>query len=239
MANLKDYINRHKGKIGFILGSGPSLRNLNPDLLNPHITIAVNSSIVKVPKAQYYFTCDQSMTLWESWYSLKNLECDLILASNNGLAAYDSRIGIHIFDDINKKRIQYIGRKKDNIMDKDGKLIKGSSSVHPAVHFAYVLGCSPIVLIGCDCKYIDGKKWFYEFSGQPIDKLLKPEYKKYQRPLAPYVPGSKIDGELKHHLRVWKEIKNQNLDIEVIDASGGALSMFPQMSIQEALKSYE
>ncbi len=239
MANLKDYVNRHKDKIGFVLGSGPSLRNLDSDVLKSHITIAVNSSIVKVPEAQYYFTCDQSMTLWESWHSLKNLECDLILASNCGLAVFDSRINRNAFEGISKKRIQYIGRKKDNIIDRGDKLIKGSSSVHPAVHFAYVLGCSPIVLIGCDCKYVDGKKWFYEFSGQPTDKLLKPEYKKYQRPLAPYVSGSKTDGELIYHLRIWKEIEKQNLNMEIIDASGGALSMFPQMTLKEILKKYE
>ncbi len=239
MVDLRNYIDKHKGKIGFVLGTGPSLRNLDPILLKSHITIAVNGSIIKVPKAQYYFTCDQSLVLWESWYTLKNLNCDLILASNCGFAAFDSRIGKNAFEGISKERVQYIHRKKNNIIDKKKELIQGSSSVHPAVHFAYVLGCSPIVLIGCDCKYVEGKKWFYEFSGQPIDRLLKSEYKKYQRPLAPYSPGSKTDGELNHHIRVWNEIGGQNLNIPIIDTSGGKLSMFSQMTLEKVLAGNE
>ncbi len=232
MIDLRNYIDRHKGKMGFVLGSGPSLRNLDPELLTSHIAIAINSSLVKVPKAQYYFTCDQSMTLWKSWSMLKDCECDLILASNNGLAAYDSRTGIFSFDGISKERIQYIGRKEDNRMDKGDKLIKGSSSVHAAAHFAYVLGCSPIVLLGCDCRYVEGKKWFYQFPNQPVDELLKPEYDKYRKPLAHYSPGSVTDGELNHHIRIWREIANQRV-VNITDASRGVLTMFPQKSLKE------
>ena len=233
--DLRNYIDRHKDRMCFVLGSGPSLRKLDPEMLGNHITIAVNSSLVKVPKAQYYFTCDQSMTLWKSWSMLKNCKCNLILASNNGLAAYDARTGAYTFEDIDKEQIQYIGRKDNNRMDKGNKLIKGSSSVHPAVHFAYVLGCSPIVLLGCDCQYAEGKKWFYQFPGQPVDELLKPEYDKYRKPLAHYTVGNATDGELKHHIRVWKEIASQNIG-NIIDVSGGALTMFPQKSLEEILR---
>ncbi len=234
MNDLRTYIDRHKGKMCFVLGSGPSLRNLNPELLNPHISIAINSSLVKMPEADYYFTCDQSMTLWKSWSMLKDCKCDLILASNNGLASYDTRTGIYSFGGINKDRIQYIGRKDNNRIDKGDKLIKGSSSVHPAVHFAYVLGCSPIVLIGCDCRYVEGKKWFYQFPNQPIDEPLKPEYSKYRNPLARYSPEKDTDGELCTHLGVWGEMANQNV-VNIIDVSGGALTMFPQKSLKEIL----
>ena len=236
MENLKQYIDIHKGKIAFVLGSGPSLRNLNTDMLKPHITIAVNASVLKVPSAEYYFSCDTGWVLYEAWHQLKNLKGDIILASNSGFGAFESRIGRKVFEGIVKERIHYIGRKKDNIIDKGERLIKGSSSVHPAVHFAYVLGCLPIVLLGCDCKYVEGKKHFTDFPNQPSNKLLKPEYNRYRRPLGPDNPGGVIDGELSHHLKVWKDLKASHLNI--IDASEGNLNCFRQMSLEEVLKRY-
>ncbi len=234
MEDLKQYIDRHKGKMAFVLGIGPSLRKLNPDLLKPHITIAVNSSIYKAPKADYYFTCDTAMVLWESWLTLKHLTCEIILATNCGFTTFESRIGRKVFEGIDMSRVHYIPRKANNIIDKGNKLIQGSSSVHPAVHFAYILGCSPIVLLGCDCQYTEGKKRYYDFPNQPKDKLTDPEFEKYRRPLGPDRPGKNTDGELQHHLGVWKSMNIKDLDI--IDASEGALTMFPQTNIKEILK---
>ncbi len=234
MEDLKQYTDRHKGKMVFVLGIGPSLRNLNPDLLKPHITIAINSSICKVPKANYYFTCDYGMVLWESWWMLKHLTCEIILASNEGFTAFESKIERKVFEGIDMSRVHYIPRKANNIIDKGDKLIKGSSSAHPAVHFAYILGCSPIVLLGCDCQYVDGKKRYYDFPNQPKDELIDPKFDKLRRPLSLDRPGKKTDGELQHHLRIWNNMNTK--DLNIIDASGGALTMFPQMTIKEVLK---
>ena len=233
MDNLRDYLGRHKGKMAFVLGTGPSLRNLEPGLIKNHITIAVNGSGLKVPNAQYFFSCDTAWVLYEFWHQLKNLKGDIILASNCGFGTFESRIGRKVFEGIAAERIHYIGRKADNIFDKGDKLIKGSSSVHPAIHFAYVLGCSPIVLLGCDCRYVEGRKHFYDFPNQPSNKLLKPEYAKYRRPLGPDNPGGKMDGELSHHLKVWKSMKANHLNI--IDASEGSLNCFQQKSLKEIL----
>jgi len=234
MENLKNYIDRHKGRTAFVLGIGPSLRNLSPDLLKPHITIAVNSSICKVPKADYYFTCDTGMVLWESWFTLKHLTCEIILATNCGINTFESRIERKVLEGINMRRVHYLPRKANNIIDKGDKLIKGSSSVHAAVHFAHVLGCSPIVLIGCDCQYTEGKKRYYDFPNQPKDKLIDSKFEKFRRPYGPDSPGNSTDGELQHHLEVWK---NMNIkDLNIIDASEGALTMFPQKTIKEIIK---
>lgn len=232
--NLKQYTNKYKNRTAFILGSGPSLRNLDPESLKLHIVIAVNAAIMKVPTAQYYFSCDYGMVLWESWQTLKYLKCDLILASNCGFTPFESCINIKVFDGIDKKRIHYIHRKENNMIDKGDRLIKGSSSIHPAVHFVHILGCSPIVLLGCDCKYVNGKKHYYEFPNQPLERLLKPEYNKFRRPLSPSNPGGRTDGELCHHIKIWNELNLNHINI--IDASDGALKRFPKMSLKRVLK---
>ena len=231
--SLSEFIDKHKYQTGFVLGNGPSLRNFDSSKLESGITIAVNSSILKAPKADYYFSCDTGMVLWESWLTLRNLKCDLILATNDSFQCFESRIKGNVFDGIDPSRIKYISRKKDNIFDLGNNLVHGSSSVHAAVHFAYVMGCSPIVLVGCDLKYVDGKKRFYDFPNQPKDKLINPSYEKYRRPLSKDNPGGKIDGELSHHIRKWNSFDLKH--IEILDASDSSLIRFRKITIQEAM----
>ena len=235
---LKIYIDKHKDKMAFILGTGPSLRNIKPELLKPHVTIAVNGAILKAPEADYYFSCDNGMVLWKSWLTLKDLKCKLILASNSGFGAFQHVIKDRgIFDGISMLRIDYLPRKKDNIFDKGDKLIKGSSSVHAAVHFAWVMGCSPIVLIGCECKYVGGKKHYWDFPNQPDEGLVNLKHNSHRRPLSKSNPGGTTDGELNHHRNVWRLIRKLNpQEINIIDASGGNYEYFQSNTLEEILK---
>jgi len=223
---LKAFENKYKGQAAYILGTGPSLRNVEPGQFSDGIVIAVNGAILKVPTADYFFSCDAGLTLWKSWLSLKDLQCDLILATNEGFDCFESRLGGRkVFDGISEERIHYLPRNyRDNVF-RDDKLIRGSSSVHPAVHFASIMGCDPIVLYGCDCQYADGKKHYWDFPGQPDEGLIKPEYDKFRRPLSPDNPGGATDDELVFHRGAWKELKELNLEAMkvVVDRSGGAL----------------
>ena len=234
LEDLKTYQDRHKGRTCFLLGTGPSLRNLKPECIEKHIVIAVNSSILKAPKADYYFSCDTGLVLWKSWTTLRNLKCQLILGSNCGFGAFEDRIDGKVFDGIDQKRIHYIGRKSDDIYDKGNLLVHGSSSIHPALHLAYVMGCSPIVLIGCDLKYVNGLKRYHNFPDQSNEYLLKPEYAKYRRPLGPDNPGGETDGELTHHLKFWNKLNLKHIDI--IDASNGSLTKFRKMTTEKAME---
>jgi len=233
------FIDKHKGQVCFVLGTGPSLKDLSSYLLRDHIVIAVNGAIIKAPKSDYYFSCDYGMVLWRSWWELKFLECDLILASNTGFGAFQNKVEREVFEGIENDRINYAPRKKGLKIDKNPEMLSGSSSVHSAVHFAHLLGCSPIVLLGCDCRYGEGKKHYWDFPDQPKEGLVKPEYEQYRRPLAVEEPGAKMDGELHHHIKIWLQLKNQNPRIEIIDSSGGNLTMFPQMPLKEVLENYE
>ncbi len=239
MENLNQYIDIHKGKMAFVLGSGPSLRNLNPDLLKPHITIAVNEAILKVPFAEYFVCCDWGMPLYKAWLTVKKSRCKLILHNVDvGFSYLDNQTGVKAFDNISSERISYFDFKNDFdiIMDKEsGRLIRGSSSVHSAVHFALLLGCSPIVLLGCDCRYVEDKKHFTDFPNQPAGGRIKPEY--YN--LTPDWSGVKkndTDGELNIHYNTWQKIRKNNPNINIINASGGRLDMFPRMALEEVIK---
>ena len=52
---MKDLQDRYSGKLGFVIGAGPSLRFIDEKQLKPYVTITVNSGIVKVPECDFFF----------------------------------------------------------------------------------------------------------------------------------------------------------------------------------------
>ncbi len=225
---LTGLINKHKGTPAIILGSGPSLHNLDWGLIEPYITIAVNSAILKTPKSHYYFSCDFGMTVWESWLTLRNLKCDLILYNVDvGFRYLEYLTGEDTFEGIDESRVHYFDMKDSNLKMDTVELIRGSTSTQVAVHFAHLLGCSPIYLIGCDCRYVDGRYHYYDFPGEVVDKIRKPEYEDF-KPKNLIVQKGDSNRYLDGHYTCWEKIKEQNPDVQVIDCSGGRLDMFPQ-----------
>jgi len=236
---IKDYLDKHRGRIAFVLGAGASLHTIPLELIQQHTTIAVNRAILKVPFAQYCLSCDTGFTLWSPWTFLKNLECKLLLnVSGGSFPHYDGATGVRAFDGMDEGRVIEFVMENKLMMDRDsGILIRGTSSVHSAVHFAHILGCSPIVLLGCDCEYTDGKKYFTDYPDELDCHFIKPEYAKLRKDFS----GARIgtsDGELMGHFTCWSKISIQNPNVHIINASGGRLEVFPRMTVEEILAKY-
>jgi hypothetical protein len=158
---LENYKDIHKGRMAFVAGSGPSLRHVEPERLKDYIVIAINGAILKLPDADYFFSCDGRVTLTKAWQILKDVRCKLILNTTlSGFYSFDGILGIKSDEGISQDRICFFKRdfKNQHAIDKRSLLLMGSSSAHPAVHFAHLLGCSPIVLLGMDCGVEDGKR---------------------------------------------------------------------------------
>ncbi len=98
-----------------------------------------------------------------------------------------------------------------------------------------MLGCSPIVLSGCDCEYVKGKHHFTDFPNQPAGGHIKPEYEKI-KPRFDVPRFDDTDGILIGHMVCWENIREQNPDVDIIDASEGNLNCFRQASLKEILK---
>ncbi len=234
----QNIFDRHKGKPAFVLGTGPSLRNLDPEVAKSFIVIAVNCAIQKFQNADYFFTCDSMLPFFEYWYILRDLNCKIVLyniGGDEGCFGHieESKIERDIWEGIDRDRIRFfLYHNQDFIMDKNSyDLIQGSSSIHPAVHLAYVMGCSPIILCGCDCRYVDGMGRYYN-----VKHIKHPYLDGYEERRLKTVVST--DEVLRSHALCWKKIRNQNPDIDIIDTSGGELTMFPQMTIEEAIDKY-
>ena len=222
----------YKGRTAFIAGSGPSLRHIEPERLKGHIVIAINGAILKVPEADYFFSCDGRVTLTRAWQNLKNLSCTLILDQTySGFNSYDYKEPfVKSYEGIADERLCFFKRDKNNpnVMRDDNLLLLGSSSAHSAAHFAYLLGCSPIVLLGMDCGLENGKRLYNEFEGQPEDGIFKPEWE-----IHILREGNEILGAF---FNTWVEIAENNPNARLINCGQGVFPGIEKMTLEEVLK---
>lgn len=269
MPTLDDVRGRYANRCAVVLGSGPSLRLVGgrplvecmvgnvsarvPDITKPSpfrnlVVIAVNDAILKAPDADFYFTSDIGMCQYVHWDILcKRLAVPMVVNS----PAFRRHTMRDIFGVPSRRVILYEkrpGKHGVKLSRGDHKIIYGPSSGHRAAHFAYLLGCKRIYLLGFDGRCVGGLKYFWQFRNQPG-------------------PGGTRTGHACHHLSAlaaagrapkpsiyedfdartgaasepirngWIRISRENPGICMYDASNGAAGdAFPRVSIQKMLK---
>ncbi|MEK0337345.1 MAG: DUF115 domain-containing protein [Nitrosopumilus sp.] len=232
---LQDFRDMYKGRPIFVAGAGPSLRFVDSSLAENHIVIAVNAAIMKFPQAKYFFTCDATMPLTNVWATLEDLNCKIIEANNEEIFGVTKVL---------ENRMLHFQRKRereDNKMNPDDEhLIFGTSSAHPATHFACVLGGSPIVLLGCDCCLSSEEKMhFSNYDDEPNYYILE-EHVSHTLLGTKSSPELKqiYKGELTSMFQTWRKIREMNPNIDIINASGGCLDIFPREDLDVLLRKF-
>lgn len=141
----------------FIIGNGPSLNDINTDLLLPFFTIGINRAFYKI---------DPTILMWqdvELWYS----ERKRILRLS----------AIKVCRDIADPQNRFFHFKLQSgffKMPENPQILCGRGATGPlAVQMAYCLGCDPIILIGCDCKHRGGLTDFYGRNRQHKNHTMK------------------------------------------------------------------
>ncbi|MFW6129658.1 MAG: 6-hydroxymethylpterin diphosphokinase MptE-like protein, partial [Atribacterota bacterium] len=220
--DLKDI---YKDRIAFIIGAGPSLhfQDINP--LKNTITIAVNAGIVKADFASYFLTDDIDVTRW-SYYAidLPKLDCNCLFYRDKikGNANHVSEDRIYWYDHLQWGN----GDTRSLNFSKDGPLVGARTSVGTAVHAAHIMGCNPIVLLGCDCCYHENKRYFWQFDGG------KSPYRLDRKPVFCQAHKKKKGKQIDHHsesfLEYWDHFseKAKKFGLNIINASGGILESF-------------
>lgn len=242
---LKDLENKHEGEMGFVIGAGPSLHFQDvSDLIN-YVTITANSGILKIPDCDYFVSDDQGIRSW-NYYSdtAKKSRCLKILYKNklSDSLKHFRKGEVVLFN----HKTWYDPRKKKYyedglVMTKDAEapIIGARTSLATAVHWAFIMGCDPIVLLGCDCCYKGNKRYFWQFSGErkgfqtngmPI----------YSTPNRGSRVGKPVDDHCVDFLSYWSQFAEINRDrANIIYASeGGILNCFPKMKLDEVLREY-
>jgi len=232
----------------FIIASGPSIHTQDIAALDSNnvVTIAINAGIVKAPFSDYFLSDDNDVQHWSYfWKILPKNESTLLL--------YKDKPWLDI-DNIDKKRIVWFSHKTyyDNIQDKyyeDGlvltkdaslPIIGARNSAGSAIHFAYIMGCSPIVLLGCDCCFVEGKKYFWQFKGESSVYKRKGKVPALTFPLSHVVKynGHMVDRCFLEFIRYWEDLSKQceRQNIKVINASGGALDAFESQDYNDVIQ---
>lgn len=239
----KDLVDKYKGKMGFAIGSGPSLRTVDPDQLSPYVTIAVNSSISKFRNADFFITDDIDVKYWDYYVkTLPKLKCTYLLFKDKLKGTAD-----HLDPD----RVVWFSHKtwyqpstktyfEDGlVLTKDEPIIGARTAVGSAIHFLYLLGADPIVILGCDCCYEKGQRYFWQFSGQtPCKRLDKQNV--FSTPNKGKFLGQPVDQHSLDFLVYWAALAKQTekQSVNVINASGGILQWFPRMTLEKVLEQY-
>jgi len=236
ISDLKDI---HSGKLCFIYGAGPSLRYVDENLLKDYINIAVNSGIDKNARFDYFVSDDSAISGW-SYYKK--------------VARYDSGMKKLLYRDRfepickTMKNVEFFSHtwwfspsdKKYNLdglkLTKDEPIVGARTSVGSAIHLAYIMGCDPIVLLGNDCRLIDGKRYFWQYnkkSFQPF-RIFGPEFNERTHSL-----GFQRDSFVEYWNK-FAEVNNEIIgkDVDIIDCSDSRLNCFRKMHLQEILDRY-
>lgn len=138
--SLSQWKNIFKDIPCFLIGNGPSLFYQNTDLLENYFTIGINRAFPKI---------DPTVILWQDmalWSQEKNKVQKLQALKYVRFGAGGER---------DKKDYIFFQLKgKDSAMSGDPSILQGRGSSGPlAFQLGFMLGCSPIVLLGMDCAY--------------------------------------------------------------------------------------
>jgi hypothetical protein len=145
----------------FILGNGPSIEKQQLSLVKDFFTIGIN---------RIFLIHEPTILLWQDpviWvnhhkqiWKLKSIKVTKKEADPEGVCVHFR---------------QYMGSFQ---LSKDPGVLYGcGNSGALAVQLAIALGCSPIVLLGMDCKYIDKQTNFYGVNKDHTNRTLKSCYR--------------------------------------------------------------
>jgi len=246
--NLKDLKDKHKGKLAFVTGAGPSLRFIDPQLIKPYVTLTSNSSLLKFPDCDYFITDDDGVKTWNYWQiTARDSKCIKLL--------YQDKL-TNCVSHLRPEEIIFFQHRqwatpskegliyhKENVKltdDPEFPIIGARTSAATALHFAYILGCDPIVLLGCDCCYEGTNRYYWQFPGQP--KAIEYNNRVFSTPDKGLLKGKPVDTHCVNFDIYWHHFVEMNPEVSknriIYVSKTGILDVFPRMTLEEVLTKY-
>ena len=135
-SNVQNWKDKIAGVPAFVLGNGPSLNDEDITSLSNYFTIGINRSFYKI---------DSTILMWQDaslWFTERSKLKDVKAIK------YCTSQG-----DTENRFLRFKIKSGAFGLPENPSILFGSGSTAPlAVQLAYLLGCSPIILLGCDCK---------------------------------------------------------------------------------------
>lgn len=239
---LKHFENKHEGKKAFVCGSGTSLSLMPINLADYGIVICVNASGLHFSRYQYLFVTDPAVLEMAYWDEVLAKADTVIFASSLFEDWFENgNIYTHVPENKTKYLLtrSYEDHQAYNFAGMN-KLCLGYDAPVPATHFAYAIGCRPIVLCGVDmCFSKEGSRYFTQ------EAFKHKETSPFAESFAVGFEKAKIhtqhgpsDTILQQALPIWGHIWNQNPGIEEIIFNASPISVIPnfrKVDIKEML----
>jgi hypothetical protein len=242
--DLKEIENKHKGSMAFIIGAGPSLHGVDVSPLKDYVTLTVNSGIMKMPDCDYFVSDDTAVREW-SYYlqTARQSNCKKLLygAKLKDAVSHFREEDVAFFT--HKTWYQPSTKTKFEggvtmTPSADDPIVGARTSMGTAIHLAYIMGCDPIVLMGCDCCYVGRNRYFWQFPGET--KPIKKGAKVFSTPNKGKIEDKPIDHHCYEFLDYWQDFADANEGkVEIIDtALQGLLKCFPKVAYEDVLKKF-
>lgn len=216
---LQDVKNIHKDKRGIVVGSGYFVNYFDFNKLKEDdIIFACNQSVTFLEKADYFCIADLAVLKANFFKHGQSITNKTVMFG--GAFANSKSESCLVF---NRRYYDEFNFKFSNELE---EVICGDV-VHITSHFAYATGCNPIILVGVDLNYENGKKYC---DTKSFDKIINWNRKRGW----PYShhPEGKGDPNLEQSFERWKEIKKQNPNIQFLNVN-------PKSRLTEIFESIE
>lgn len=139
----------HKGKDVYVVGSGPSLQHVDPKFFENKIVVGCNGVRNHIPCT--YTIKIHSIQQEEKLHGSKLVMCEHDCGCSTRLNHYHEPF--YYF-----KHLRNTGMGLDtSVLDSNDQLVVGGTVMSSAIHLAYYMGASNIVLVGHDCGFLDNK----------------------------------------------------------------------------------
>jgi len=215
--NIQDFKNIHKGKRAIVCGAGPSVNDINFDLISPdeNIIFACNQSVTALSRCDYFCIADNANVVLPFFLHGIDIATKVVaignfysaehLASNCANAQYKKEL-VHKLH--NKIHILPRGEGDSLAFSKSGPIIRGPAGedvIHVTSHFAYIMGCKEIVLAGVDLTvnngiYCNPTTYKKEVDWSGVAPVNNPQW-------------------LDASYNTWLKVKEINSNIKFLDAS--------------------
>lgn len=229
MLNLEHFHNRHAGKVGIVLGAGPSIAKMDKNFILKHPVIAVNSSILLDPSIPYWVSDDIAVSNWSYFYKeLKESSCYKFMYKSK-LGSFEKFFGPNksvLFEhdwwyqpSTGKKNMSGVVIRRDSF----DKIIGARTSSGSAIHIMAIMGCDPIVLCGMDNGVRNDKRYFWEGVSKVSRLDGKPNRGAWDK--------FDYNGVQEYFSDLYLENKNS---INILDATpGNPMGIFPGVDIED------
>jgi len=144
----------------FIIGAGPSLLDRNLSLIQDYLSVGINRVYFCFLPMILFFQDNDIYT--EAEETIKELDCIKISSYQND----------HKFNIFNPQPFTGKNAKNEFIIGQKGEIVFNKASLCMVMQFIYQWQCNPIILLGCDCKYLNGMTNFYGQNKKHYKKTL-------------------------------------------------------------------